>query len=89
VALAGGVPQRTDCRNGKYVHRLLTTVGEVLLEVPRTRGRASPGTQVVARRQRRIPELDAIIRQVFLRGMSTRQTSAMLAESCGKTLSAT
>jgi transposase-like protein len=84
-----GAPRRAGYRNGRYPRRLLTTVGEVLLEVPRTREHASPVTEVVARYQRRMPELDAMIRQVFLRGVSTRQTGAVLAELCGKTLSAT
>lgn len=84
-----GAPQRAGYRNGSYPRRLLTTVGEILLEVPRTREHASPVTQVVERYQRRMPELDAMIRQVFLRGVSTRQTGAVLEALCGKTLSAT
>jgi putative transposase len=84
-----GAPQRAGYRNGSYPRRLLTTVGEILLDVPRTREHASPVTQVVERYQRRMPELDAMIRQVFLRGVSTRQTGAVLEALCGKTLSAT
>ena len=84
-----GAPQRAGYRNGSYKRRLLTTVGEILLEVPRARERAGPGTEVVARYQRRMPELDGMIRQVFLRGVSTRRTGAVLEALCGKTLSAT
>jgi transposase-like protein len=80
---------RQGYRNGSYQRRLLTSVGAIVLDVPRTREHASPVTEVVARYQRRMPELDAMIRQVFLRGVSTRQTGAVLQELCGEGLSAT
>ena len=80
---------RRGYRNGSYQRRLLTTVGSVVLDVPRTREHASPVTEVVERYQRRMPEIDALIRQVFLRGVSTRQTGAVLAALCGETVSAT
>ena len=84
-----GVAQRNGYRNGRYRRRLLTTVGEIVLYVPRTREHASPVAEVVGRYQRRAPELDAMVRQVFLRGVSTRQTGAVLQTLCGATLSAT
>jgi transposase-like protein len=80
---------RAGYRNGCYRRRLLTSVGAIVLEVPRTREHASPVTEVVGRYQRRMPELDGMIRQVFLRGVSTRQTGAVLRELCGASVSAT
>jgi transposase-like protein len=80
---------RTDYRNGSYQRRLLTTVGTIVLDVPRTREHPTPVTGVVERYQRRMPEIDAMVRQVFLRGVSTRQTGAILQALCGATLSAT
>jgi transposase-like protein len=80
---------RGGYRNGTYRRRLLTSVGAIVLDVPRTREYRSPVTEVVARYQRRLPELDGMIRQVFLRGVSTRQTGAVLRELCGEGVSAT
>src|SRR6266496_3291637 len=81
--------KRAGYRNGTYQRRLLTTVGAIVLDVPRTREHPSPVTEVVERYQRRMPEIDAMIQQVFLRGVSTRQTGAVLAALCGETVSAT
>lgn len=80
---------RAGYRNGCYRRRLLTSVGSIVLDVPRSRQHASPVSEVVGRYQRRMPELDAMLRQVFLRGVSTRQTGAILQELCGARLSAT
>ena len=80
---------RSGYRNGSYQRRLLTTVGTIVLDVPRTREHPAPVTEVVERYQRRMPEVDAMIRQVFLRGVSTRQTGAVLEALCGETVSAT
>jgi putative transposase len=82
-------PRRRDYRNGSYQRRLLTTVGELVLTVPRTREHASPVGEVVARYQRRAVEIDRMILQVFLRGVSTRQVGPVLQTLCGGTLSAT
>lgn len=84
-----GAAHRCDYRNGTYQRRLLTTVGQIVLDVPRTRDHASPVSEVVGRYQRRMPELDAMIRQVFLLGVSTRQAGRVLHELCGERLSAT
>ena len=90
---AGWHQRRADARrgyrNGSYRRQLLTTVGRIALDVPRTREHPSPVTEVVDRYQRRMPEVDAMLRQVFLRGVSTRQTGAVLATLCGETVSAT
>src|SRR5882672_10844669 len=69
---------RAGYRNGSYQRGLLTTVGSIVLDVPRTREHPSPVAEVVERYQRRMPEIDEMIRQVFLRGVSTRQTGAVV-----------
>jgi putative transposase len=84
-----GVSGRSGYRNGSYQRRLLTTVGELVLTVPRTRQHASPVGEVVARYQRRAVEIDRMVLQVFLRGVSTRQVGPVLEALCGRTLSAT
>lgn len=84
-----GIRERRGYRNGTYQRRLLTTVGSLMLNVPRTREHPSPVIEVVDRYQRRMPEIDEMVRQVFLRGVSTRQTGAVLAALCGQAVSAT
>jgi transposase-like protein len=83
-----GVGGRSGYRNGSYQRRLLTTVGELVLTVPRTREHASPVGEVVARYQRRAVEIDRMVLQVFLRGVSTRQVGPVLQALCGATVSA-
>jgi putative transposase len=71
-------PERTDQANGFYARRLTTRLGVLTLAVPRTRsGLFHP--QVLPRYQRREPLVDAAIREVFLLGVSTRQTGRALA----------
>jgi transposase-like protein len=81
--------RRQDFRNGSYARRLLTTVGEIVLQVPRTREHPSPATVILPAYARRMPEVDAMLRQVFLRGVSTRQVGPVLEALCGHTVSAT
>jgi putative transposase len=81
--------QRRGYRNGTYPRRLLTTVGQIVLEVPRTREFPSPVQAVLDRYQRRMVEVDAMLRQVFLRGVSTRESGAVLEALCGAEVSAT
>ena len=70
--------ERTDQANGFYQRHLTTRLGMVRLAVPRTRsGLFHP--QVLPRYQRREPMVDAAIREVFLLGVSTRQTGRALA----------
>lgn len=70
--------ERTDQANGFYQRRLTTRLGILTLAVPRTRsGLFRP--QVLPRYQRREPVVDAAIREVFLLGVSTRQTGRALA----------
>jgi len=70
--------QRTDQANGFYRRQLTTRLGVVDLQVPRTRsGHFHP--QVLPRYQRREPVINEALKQVFLLGVSTRQTGRALA----------
>jgi transposase-like protein len=74
--------QRTEARvdqaNGFYRRHLTTRLGGVQLRVPRTRsGHFHP--QVLPRYQRREPLINEALKQVFLLGVSTRQTGRALA----------
>lgn len=81
--------RRQGFRNGTYARRLLTTVGEVVLDVPRTREHPSPASTILPAYARRMPQVDAMLRQVFLRGVSTRQVGPVLEALCGRRVSAT
>lgn len=63
-------PTRRDYRNGAYTRDLDTSVGRLEdLRVPRTR--RGFRTQVFDRYQRRRPEVDASIGEMFIQGVST------------------
>ena len=67
-----------DQANGFYRRHLTTRLGELELAVPRTRsGCFHP--QVLPRYQRRQPVINEALKQVFLLGVSTRQTGRALA----------
>jgi len=69
---------RTDQANGFYHRRLTTRLGVVDLQVPRTRS-SHFHSQVLPRYQRREPVINQALKQVFLLGVSTRQTGQALA----------
>jgi transposase-like protein len=81
-------PDRGGYRNGRYRRALITTWGTIPdLEIPRARhGGFRPS--VLQRYQQRTPQVDALIRAVFLGGISTRQAGAVLAPLLGDTVSA-
>lgn len=81
--------RRRGYRNGCYVRSLLTSMGQIRLSVPRTRELGSAAGEVLAAYQRRTSQVDAMLQQVFLRGVSTRQTGPVLEALCGSSLSAT
>jgi putative transposase len=83
------LPGRRGHRNGHYYRRLTTTYGTISdLEIPRSRdGGFRPS--VVDRYQQRTAQVDALIRSVFLGGVSTRQVGPILAQVLGDTVSAT
>ncbi len=79
---------RTDQANGFYSRSLVTALGILpALQVPRARsGRFQ--TRVLARYARRTAGVDHAIRQVFLTGVSTRQTGRALASLVEEAVSA-
>jgi len=78
---------RRDQANGFYRRSLTSSFGTVELQVPRTRS-GQFQTQVLERYQRRTRTVDQAIRQVFLSGVSTRQTGTALAGLLGDRVSA-
>jgi putative transposase len=69
---------RQDYRNGFYERDFVTRFGTLRLRIARTRTRAflPPGLE---RFQRRAPEVALLIREAFLRGLSTRQVGRVVA----------
>ena len=70
--------QRVDQANGFYERKLTTRLGVLALQVPRTRS-GQFQTQVLRRYQRREPVINQALKEVFLLGVSTRQTGHALA----------
>jgi len=70
--------RRVDQANGFYERKLTTRLGVVELKVPRTRC-GNFQTQVLKRYQRREPVIDQALKEVFLLGVSTRQSGRALA----------
>jgi len=78
---------RVDQANGFYERRLTTRLGVLELKVPRTRS-GHFQTQVLQRYQRREPVIDQALREVFLLGVSTRQSGRALATLVEEAVSA-
>jgi len=70
--------QRVDSRNGFYERDYVTPLGSIRLRVRRTRKRSflPHGIQTL---ERRAPEVAELIRQAFLRGISTRAVGRVVA----------
>ena len=79
---------RRGYRNGYYERDLVTQLGVVQgIRVPRARG--LPGEHAVfAHYERRQPEVNRLIRDVFLRGVSTREVGRVLETMLGERVSA-
>ena len=78
---------RLDARNGSYRRWLATELGSIELAVPRARAvRYAPS--FLARAARRTTTVDGLLRQAFLRGLSTRETARLAESLTGVTLSA-
>jgi transposase-like protein len=79
--------QRVDVRNGHYPRRVVTTAGEVLVRVGRSRD-GGAATAPLGRYARRRPEIDAAVTQAYVRGVSTRDmtgvTEALLGKGIGR-----
>src|SRR5260370_3712957 len=78
---------RLDYRNGYYFRDFLTQLGRLAgVRIPRTR--KGFRSQVLPRYQRRQAAVNQLIREAFLRGSSTRQSSDVLQPVLGETYSA-
>jgi transposase-like protein len=73
---------RRGYRNGGYWRTVASRWGVLDIFQPRART-AQPPSAVLRRFQRREADVDALIRQAFLRGISTRQVGAVLAPVLG------
>lgn len=80
------VAGRRDRRNGAYVRRLLTSLGDIELTVPRTRGRGSVNA-VVGRYRRRTAEVDALLTAAYVDGVSARKAGDLTAALMGERVS--
>lgn len=81
-------PWRTDTRNGAYHRTLVTELGAIIdLRVPRRRLVPYRPSFLVSA-ARRTTTVDRVLRQAFLRGLSTRETAALAETLTGVTLSA-
>lgn len=69
---------RADARNGVYERDIVTRLGTVRVPVARTRQRAFLPAGLV-RLERRVAEVLLLIREAFLRGLSTRAVGRMVA----------
>jgi putative transposase len=78
--------QRRDYRNGYYSRDFVTKFGTLRLRVARTRKRGFL-PEVVAKFQRRAEDVTLLIREAFLRGISTRQVGRVVATLTGETVS--
>ena len=76
-----------DRRNGYYRRHLLTELGDIELNVPRTR-RYSP-VEVIRAYARRTREIDRVILAGFVLGLSTRKVGETLLPMLGRPVSAT
>ena len=78
---------RMDSRNGFYERDYATTLGVIRLRIPRTRMRSFL-PRCIRPLERRSPEVAELIRQAFLRGISTRQVGRVVAIVTGEPVSA-
>ena len=74
--------ERVDSRNGYYERDYVTAVGSLRIRVRRTRKRSFL-PRGIASLQRRAPEIAELIRQAFLRGVSTRAVGRVVASLDG------
>jgi len=81
------VGSRTGHRNGTYLRRLLTSLGQIEVAVPRSREQGSPA-DVIGRYQRRSPEIDEMMVEAYVSGVSQRKmgdvTEALMGERVGR-----
>jgi putative transposase len=79
--------KRKDYRNGYYERDFVTRFGTLRLRIARTR-RKGFLPEVLKKFQRRAEEVSLLIREAFLRGISTRQVGRVVAILTGEPVSA-
>jgi putative transposase len=79
--------QRIDYRNGFYERDFVTRLGTIRLRIARTRGQNFL-PKGLEKFQRRAEDVAILIREAFLRGISTRQVGRILATLTGEPVSA-
>jgi putative transposase len=77
---------RKDHLNGTYLRRLLTSMGEVELAVPRTRHSGAPAG-VVGRYKRRTEDVDRLVTTAYVQGVSTRDMTRLSQALMGEGIS--
>jgi len=82
-----GPRPRSHYRNGYYKRDFVTRFGTIRLRIARARGKSFL-PKALEKFQRRAPELALLIREAFLRGLSTRQTGRVVATLSGEQVSA-
>jgi transposase-like protein len=82
-----GTEPKVDYRNGYYERDFTSHLGPMSLRIARTRQQnfLPPGLEKF---QRRSPEIEQLIREAFLRGISTRQVGRVVAILTGEAVSA-
>ena len=78
---------RKDYRNGFYFRDFVTRFGVLWLKIARTRERSFL-PPLLEKFQRRAEEIMLLIREAFLRGISTRQVGRLVAVLTGEAVSA-
>ena len=78
---------RCDYRNGHYRRWLTTPHGPVRLKIPRCRSGRFDSSLVFDRYQRRISDVERILRHAYLLGCSSRGTAQLAEQVFGGTLS--
>lgn len=77
--------KRRGTRNGSYLRGLLTSMGHIQVKVPRTR--EASGADVLGRYQRRSDELDEMIAQSYVDGVSQRDVGNLVEKLTGRKVS--
>ena len=79
--------ERQDYRNGFYERDYVTRLGTIRLRIARTRGKNFI-PKGLEKFQRRAEDVAILIREAFLRGISTRQVGRIVATFTGEAISA-
>ena len=79
--------ERSDYRNGSWTRHLLCEIGDLTLQVPRTRNKGFYPS-VLDAYKRRHRSIDEVILACFVLGLSTRKAAKVLAPMVGESISA-